>query len=216
MKIGKIGDRPWLVNKAVTIRCGFALSILVGIGAASYLQFLNFKKAQKWVGHTQAVLNQNQEILNLVTDAETGQRGYLLTGKESYLQPYYNAVDTIAPKIKQLRQLVSDNPPQQQRIDGLNLLIESKLPELKQTIYFRQNKKLEAALQLVKTNRGQQLMEEIRQRSAQIAAQENRLLQVRIQQAEAQAQFAAFIIVSSSIVGFGLVLIAGILVNLSR
>lgn len=205
--------RKWLINKTATVGCGFALSILVGIGIASYLQFLNFKKADKWVDRSQAIINKNQEILNLVTDAETGQRGYLLTGNEHYLQPYHRAIDTIALKISLMRQLTSDNPNQQQQIDELRVLVEAKLPELKQTIYLRQNKGLAAALQLVKTDRGMQLMAKIRQRSAQIAMEENRLLQARTQQAEAQAQFTTFTIVLSSVVGFGLVSIAGILVN---
>lgn len=204
------GKRKWLINKTATVGCGFALSILVGIGVASYLQFLNFKKADEWVDHTQAVINQNQEILNLVTDAETGQRGYLLTGNELYLQPYHRAMDTIGLKINLMRQLTADNPNQQRRIDELRALIEAKLPELKQTIYLRQNKGLAEALQLVKTDRGMQLMAEIRQRSAQIAMEENRLLQARTQQAEAQAQFTTYMLVLSSVVGFGLVSIAGI------
>ncbi len=212
MERGK-SDRQWLANKTATVGFGFALAILVGVGVASYLEFLNFKQAEKWVDHTQKVLNQNQELLNLVADAETGQRGYLLTGNERYLQPYRNAVNQVALKIQRLRRLTSDNPSQQRRIAILYLLIEERQAVLKQGVYLRQTKGLAAALQLVKTNRGQQLMEEIRQHSAQIAMEENRLLQVRTQQAETQARFTTVAIVLSSIVGFGLVLIAGILVN---
>lgn len=210
---GSKGNKKWLVNKTVTLGCGFALLLLFSIGVVSYQQFFNFKQSQKWVDHTQTVLNKNQEILNLVTDAETGQRGYLLTGNDRYLQPYHRAVDVIELKITQLRQLISDNPNQQQQLDKLNLLIEAKLPELKQTIYLRQNKGLAEALQVVKTDRGMQLMAEIRTMSAQIAMEENRLLQARTQQTEAQAQLTTFAIVLSSIVGFGLVLIAGIMSN---
>ncbi len=210
---GSKGNKKWLVNKTATLGSGFALLLLVSIGVVSYLQFFNFKQSQKWVDQTQTALNKNQEILNLVTDAETGQRGYLLTGNDRYLQPYHHAVDIIGLKIKQLRQLISDDPSQQQQLDKLNLLVEAKLPELKQTIYFRQNKGLAAALQIVNTDRGMQLMGQIRTISAQIAAQENRLLQVRSQQAEKQAQLTVFVIVLSSVVGFGLVLIAGIMSN---
>lgn len=210
---GSKGNKKWLVNKTATLGYGFALSLLVCIGVVSYLQFFNFKQSQKWVDHTQTVLNKNQEVLKLVTDAETGQRGYLLTGNDRYLQPYRLAVDVIELKIAQLRQLLLDNPSQQRQLDKLNLLIEAKLPELKQTIYLRQKKGFSEALELVKTDRGMQLMDNIRTISAQIAAQENRLLQVRSQQAEKQAQLTVFVIVLSSIVGFGLVLIAGILSN---
>jgi CHASE3 domain sensor protein len=142
----------------------------------SYLDFLNYRKIEAGLRNTYKVLKTNQELINLVTDAETGQRGYLLTKASRYLEPYRTAIKRLDPEIKQLQQLTADNPSQQQRVDALKPLLVAKLAELQQTIDLRSTS-LEAALQVVNTDRGQQLMQQIRKLSDEIAITENQLSQ---------------------------------------
>ncbi len=205
--------QKWLIDKKTTVGFGLALSMLTGIGVFSYLNFLNYQKTNDQVEHTREVLEKNANILTLMTDAETGQRGYLIASEKRYLQPYYLAIDKIEPEIKELRQLTSDNPSQQRRLDILEPLVVAKLTELKETIALRQNQGLEASLQVVKTNRGKQLMDQIRKLNSEIATQENQLLQERSQQQLATAQNTTSLTIAGSILVFGLVLQTLALVN---
>lgn len=149
-----------------------AVAILAGIGVNSYFSLLKFKKDTKWVEHTYQVIKQTEEVLSELKDAETGQRGYLLTGKQSYLEPYHRANSTIHQKAIALRQLTRDNSNQQRRINAVEPLIAKKLAELKQTIDLRNNKELEAALAIVQTDRGKYLMDDIRQLATEIKNKE--------------------------------------------
>lgn len=205
--------KKWFIDKKTTVGFGLALSILIGIGAFSYLNFFNYRKTNDRVAHTREVLETNENILLLITNAETGQRGYLIAGEESYLEPYYIAIKTIEQEIAELRQLTSDNPNQQRRLDILAQLVVAKFAELKETIDLRQNQGLEAALQVVKTNQGKQLMDQIRQINSEIATQENQLLEKRSQQQLALAQNTTFLTIVGSVLVFGLVLQALALVN---
>jgi len=204
--------RKWFIDKKTTAAIGFTLSILVGIGVVSYLNFLNFKQTIDWVEHTHEVIETNENLLFLITNAETGQRGYLLTGEKRYLKPDRIAVE-IALEIKKLRKLTSDNPNQQRRLDALEPLVVTELAELKQTINLR-SKGLAAALQGVKIEREEQLMKEIRKLCDQIATEENQLLQVRSQQKQALFRSIGAEILLGSIVAFGFVIIIiSIMVN---
>jgi CHASE3 domain sensor protein len=206
-------NKKWVIDKKTTVGFGLALSILIGIGAFSYLNFFNYRKTNDRVTHTREVLETNENILLLITNAETGQRGYLLAGEERYLEPYYIAIKRIEQEIKELRQLTSDNANQQRRLDILEQLVVAKLAELKETIDLRQNRGLEAALQVVKTNQGKDLMDQIRQLNSEIATQENQLLEKRSQQQLAIAQNTTSLTIAGSVLVFGLVLQALALVN---
>src|SRR5207244_7999319 len=79
--------------------------------------------ATGWVTHTYEVIEGLQTVLSSLKDAETGQRGFLLVGQESYLEPYTRAVSHIGPEMARLRQLIADNPAQRdllERLDGIS------------------------------------------------------------------------------------------------
>lgn len=185
--------KKWVIDKKTTVGFGLALSILIAIGVFSELNFFNFRENNDRVEHTREVLETNENILVLIINAETGQRGYLIAGEARYLEPYNAALERIDQEIKDLRLLTSDNPNQQRRLDTLEHLLRAKFAELKETIALRQNKGLEASLQVVKTNRGKQLMDEIRQLNYKIATEENQLLQERSEQQLAIAQNTTFL-----------------------
>jgi CHASE3 domain sensor protein len=74
------------------------------------------------VDHTHRVQELSKDVLGRLIDAETGQRGYLLTGREGYLQPFNEASPRITATILQLRSRTADNPGQQSRLDRLSRL----------------------------------------------------------------------------------------------
>jgi CheY-like chemotaxis protein/signal transduction histidine kinase/CHASE3 domain sensor protein len=105
---------------------------------------------------------QIQNVLSSVKDAETGQRGYLLTGDEAYLEPFTSGRAALNGELESLRPLTAGNPDQQQRLDRLRGLIAAKLDELLSTITLKRAGKSEQALAIVNTDRGKLLMDQIR------------------------------------------------------
>ena len=115
------------------------------------------------VTHTHEVLEHIANVLSLLKDAETGQRGYVITGDEAFLEPYQTAVGSVPSVVKELRQLTADNPNQQKRLDQMEPLIAAKMAELKQTIDLRRKGKLEEVTTIVRGGEGKRIMDDLRQ-----------------------------------------------------
>ena len=145
-----------------------ALALLVGVGIFSYWTTTSLIKANDSQRQLRALLHEIQETRSAVLDAETGQRGYLLVGEKSYLEPYQAAVQIAGQQIDRVNQLKNALPGPTDQIDVLQRLVAAKFAELKKTVELRQTKGIEAAMQVVRTNQGQNLMNEIRGVVAQI------------------------------------------------
>ncbi|MHC5721345.1 MAG: CHASE3 domain-containing protein, partial [Nostoc sp.] len=104
--------------------------------------------------HTLGVMDRLESLVSTLKDAETGQRGYLLTGNESYLEPYANARAAAPGELAALRKMLSDNPTQIERLDNVERLSADKFAELAETIALRRAGSAEAALAVVRTDRG--------------------------------------------------------------
>ncbi|MCC5650542.1 response regulator [Nostoc sp. XA013] len=169
---------------------GLASAILVLIGVISYQNTRILIDTSKQVQETQEKINKLKELLSEMKDAETGQRGYILTGQESYLEPYQAVVTNIDPKIAELKNLITDQPSQKKQFTTLESLIAAKLAILKQTIYLRQNQGFEAALQVIQTNQGKHLMDDIRKVIHEIENEDKKLLQQQSQVAKTSAKNA--------------------------
>ncbi|MEH2332646.1 response regulator [Nostoc sp.] len=172
------------------IGVSFALSLatLTTIGLISYQSTNQLVETSRKESHTYQVLSQLEELNLQLTNAETGQRGYVLTGEQRYLEPYNAAIQVLDQKVKDLQNLTTDNPKQQQQLDILQPLITQKLDELKETIDLRQNQGFEASQKVVLTDRGKQLMSEIRKVIQTMEYEENTLLKQRSEKAQAAAR----------------------------
>lgn len=118
----------------------------------------------EWVNHTNEVIIDINEFLSHLKDTETGQRGYLLTGDISYLEPYHDGLGETLKHFAHLKELTSDNPLQQKRLDSVKKLMHLKFDELALTIKLKQNQngKGDEALAIVRQNKGKQYMDDIR------------------------------------------------------
>ncbi|MEH1932603.1 MAG: response regulator [Nostoc sp.] len=172
------------------IGVSFALSLatLTTIGLISYQSTNDLIETSRQENHTYQVLSELEDLNLQVTNAETGQRGYIVTGKQSYLEPYKAATQILAQKVKELQRLTADNPKQQQRLDVLQPLITQKLAELQETIDLRQNQGFEASQKVVLTDRGKSLMDEIRKVIQTMKTEEDALLKQRSEKAQAAGQ----------------------------
>src|SRR5947209_7198525 len=152
------------IGKKIALGFGFTLAILVVFGFFSYRSTAKLIETNRIVAHTHEVLTDLEALLSLMKDAETGQRGYIITGEERYLEPYQAALVNLNQASKNLRRLVADNPDQQRRLDALEPFIAQKLDELKETIDLRKEKEkgFDAALRVIRTDRGKKAMDDAR------------------------------------------------------
>jgi PAS domain S-box-containing protein len=116
----------------------------------------------------QATVQRLEAIVTTAGDAETGQRGYLLTGDEKYLAPYTNALSQMHSRVSALRQDVAEGFVSREEVDKIDQLISAKLSELAQTVALKRQHRDEEALAIVQTDRGKQLMDEIRNACSQL------------------------------------------------
>lgn len=127
------------------------------------------------------------DLLATVTDAETGQRGYVLTGEEPYLDTYNSAAGRIEVTLQQLRNMSANRPYQKVRVAALEPWVKAKMRELAKTVQLRRTNGLAAALAVVNSGRGKQYMDEIRAACGAIQESAHQREQHFAQVAEASA-----------------------------
>jgi len=166
----------WSIGTKIGSAFGLALVAMIVVGAVSYDSTTKLIESAEWVRHTHEVLNGLDEVLSAFKDAETGQRGYIITGEARYLEPYEGARDVIDQKLKRLRELTSDNPNQQQRLTALEPLVSSKFTELQETIDIRKQEGFGPAEKVVVTDKGKNAMDSIRKVVGVMVEEETALL----------------------------------------
>ena len=195
---------------------GFVLAVIAVllVSLVSYQSLVNSQSSGQNLAKTIEVLAQMNLVLSTLKDAETGQRGYLLTGSENYLEPYLNAKAQIDGEFDALRALMADRPQQKKRLEELTALSGQKMHELGQTVDLRRAGQADAALALVKTNRGKVYMDRMRIVVGEMEASERQLVAKRSDEWQSAATFALAVTFGGSAILF--VLIAGAAVVASR
>lgn len=205
----------WTFGRKIAI--GFALSIalLVIIGGVAYRSLVGLVDTSHSVTHTQAVLESQAQLLSLMTDAETGARGFVIAGSESFLEPYQAALEAVPAEVKNLRTLTADNPNQQKRLDQAEQLIAGKLAKLKSYVDLRRTKGLDAAVRALARGEGRELMDDLRAVLAEMEREERALLKQRVDEAEATATTAKLTIAYGTLLCLLVVIAAGVLITRS-
>lgn len=169
-----------------------AVALLAASAAAVILSLAQVKQTRALVLRTAEILQTTETLQRNLRTAETGQRGYLLTGDPSYLAPYEQARRRIPDNLERLRALVRD-PGQVRRLAALAPLMEAKLRELHVTVELGRRSRA-AALQVVRTGEGQRHMQAFEAAAAEFQAAEQDLMAARMaadQRAAEQAAVAA-------------------------
>jgi len=200
----------WSVGTKIGAGYALALIILIILGLVSYRNTTGLIEAAKMETHTYQVLENLERVVSALKDAETGQRGYLITGKDRYLEPYQTGTSEVNQTIQHLRELTADNPKQQRRLDALGPLIAAKLAELKETIDLRKTKGFDAALKVVLTDKGKKAMDDIRKVVADMGDEERMLLEQRNNKEKASSNTTISVIVYGIPLAFVLLTLAGL------
>jgi CHASE3 domain sensor protein len=199
------------------IAAGFAISLvlLMAIGTVAYASLSKLTRTSQWVTHTHEVLEHIAGVLSLLKDAETGQRGYVITGEETFLEPYQTGSAEVQGVLKELRKLTEDNPRQQKRLDAIEPLVAAKLAELKQTVDLRRSGDFDGAVKIVRGGEGKRFMDEVRRTLDEMDGEERGLLQQRAEEGDAAASGAKSVIVWGTLLCLGCVVFAGALITRS-
>ena len=134
------------------------------------------------VAHTEEVLTELSLTLSSLTNAETGQRGFLLTGQDRYLEPYQQAETKIPRHLERLKTLTQDNPLQKSRLQDLEAGAEEKLAQLSDSIVAFQKHGPDAARRIVESDRGKTIMEILHRRVGEIESIEREMPAQRLKQ----------------------------------
>jgi signal transduction histidine kinase/CheY-like chemotaxis protein/CHASE3 domain sensor protein len=188
---------------------GFSLAVIAVVIMAllSYQSLQAAAQSARNLAQSVEVLAELESLLSTLKDAETGQRGFLLTGEENYLEPYTNARAALPVELERARPLLSDRAGQLRQLEILAAVAKQKMDELESTIVERRAGRPDAALAIVRTDRGKVYMDRIRSIIADMEKSEREL----IAQRGAEAKHAATVSLAVSWGGafMLLVLIAG-------
>src|SRR6266478_3071396 len=178
------GKLKWKMERRLVL-WGFvvAAAILVFVGLDSYLHTVRVDEAADARKRSyEAELKLDEVVVARLVDAETGQRGYLLTGDDAYLEPYREAIKNLDQVMGQLKDLTAGNPNQQKQLQTLEPLIERKLAELQMSIDLRRKEGFAVANQVVIAGHGKELMDQIRVVLGEMREKGNDLRRIRTQE----------------------------------
>src|SRR6266516_2459758 len=168
-------SRPILISfglaSTALVMCGLLLLEWKG-GTAAVESF-------EWVSRTLEIQRELATVEARISEAESGQRGYLLTGQAAFLAPYNSATSEVSTRLANLRRLVADNSAQLRRLLIIESLSRTKLAELDSTIKLERAGRRDAAVSIVKTTHSDSLMTAIRSGLQSMTADEASLLRGR-------------------------------------
>jgi PAS domain S-box-containing protein len=197
-------------TRGLAVAIGLLVAALLVDAAATIYNIREVATNVEWVSHTHEVLAKLEAALSSLKDAETGQRGYLLTGEPAYLEPYRDAVSRFPVQLAELRQLTLDNPAQTARLLRVEQLAGERLTILRRAIdVFEAEpdraRALSAARRSGLSGEGKRVMDTLRDEVAQMQRAERELLQERAATSRAGARTALATTLVALALGLGLV-----------
>jgi methyl-accepting chemotaxis protein len=177
-------ERSWTIGQQIAVGFGISLLMVLLLGVSSFRSTKAMLRTSYEVDEAHASLVDLEQFLSSLKDAESGQRGYVITGQEALLAPYTAAVTVVQKELDDLTALISDSPTQRQRLDKLKPELDAKLAEMRDVIELRRREGPEAAARLVAEGRGKRSMDAIRAIIAEMITEEQHALRERAQEAE--------------------------------
>ncbi|MEY2936733.1 MAG: hypothetical protein RL033_7482 [Pseudomonadota bacterium] len=191
----------WAFGKKVGAGFSFAAAALVLFAVVGSRTTTTLIEDNHWVQHTYQVRATLAELLSSMKDAETGARGYVITGQDGFLEPYRAALVETERSITQVRSLTVDNPVQQRRLEALVPLVAERLADAKRVIDLRTSGGYEAASKAVSAAVGKELMDRVRAAVTEMDREEKQLLDTRLLDAKGAAESARAVLLWGSVIG---------------
>lgn len=156
-------------NRNLRLGYGFSIVILLVVSLVSYITLLGLLRSNRAVVHNDQVIEQLEKVLSVMKDAETGQRGFLLTGQANYLEPYNGAYHTALKLTDDLTRVTTDDDRQHANINGIRRLLSQRLDILQRMV---QKKQRGEQITTADLDAGKSAMDELRRSIARAEAGE--------------------------------------------
>ena len=200
---------------------GFSIPILL-MAVVAYFVSTSFQAAvetSEWVQHTHEVIAHGNGLGKLIVDMETGERGFLITGKEEFLEPFEASRKSWNEKIDRLAELVSDNPEQVKRVESIDALAKKWLevaarPEMETRRRVRDGgSSVGDVAALIESRTGKQIIDSIREKLDGFIGAETDLMKIRTWKAEETSSYAITITILGTGIAILLVVLTALLVS---
>jgi signal transduction histidine kinase/ActR/RegA family two-component response regulator len=205
----------YIVARANFMVFGVLVAVLLLVGGMTWDRFQAARTAREWWEHSFQVLAAVKDLNLAIRQAETGQRGYVLTGKDEYLTPYKEAVEHVGFLQGELQRLTADNPIEQDRLRSLSSVVQRKMEEMAQTVELRRSVGFDSALRIVQTDVGRDLTVEIEAKLSTIVADEHNLLLERQAVLDSRGAWVRGLVLGGSAIAILALLWAARLLNLA-
>ncbi len=183
---------------------GLAFLVVAIFGLFSFIDTSRVQFEERQITKIFAIREATHKLLSTVKEIETAQRGFIITGQQHYLEPYFSGLNEIETELNGLKALIDDRPPQQTRVDTLEKLIEEKKRVLKQTIDLRTSSEnpeeaFKKAQELVVTDAGKQIMDRIKSVTQEILDNESSQHEQKRRESNNRAAYTKTLIVGGNI-----------------
>ncbi|MDI1442951.1 CHASE3 domain-containing protein [Polyangium sp. 6x1] len=205
--------KSWTVGQQIAAGFLLPLLILIALGTFSYRSTQRLLATSESVTHAHEELTGLSSFLASLDETETGKRGYVITGREDFLQPYHTGKRGVTAELRQLEELFGADADQKERIVQLRPLVEERLREIDETIEARRIRGFDAALKLVVEGNGPKVMEQIRRIVTDMKTHEQKLLTERNSEAKQAAMWLSQILLFGTLVAVVIVAGVGMLVT---
>ena len=205
------------IDRTTLLAIMIPMVALLFVGFISYVNTIQFIQRDALDDRINLIIQRLEHLVSDVTDAETGQRGYIITDAPDYLQPYNSALRDIRDQFGSLDMMIANEPSNQQlSLNDLNILkglIEAKLAELNQTITLRQSHGFNAALPIILCNRGKIVMDNIRATALDIENQQKNLVAMYTNQSQSYAQNITYTIIITTLFAAAVICVSVFVIN---
>jgi signal transduction histidine kinase len=205
------------VDKITLLAIAIPMVALLLVGYISYQNTIQFIQRDNLADRINLIIQRLEHLITTITDAETGQRGFIITNRVDYLDPYNSAIRQVHGQLANLGMLIANEPINQQislnELNALKGLIQAKLSELNQTITLRQSHGINAALPIILSDRGKILMEKIRSTGSDIQNQLNSTLSTVTTKTQAYSQALADTIIIGTLLAAGIIGVSLFVIN---
>ncbi|MFH0794738.1 MAG: CHASE3 domain-containing protein, partial [bacterium] len=205
--------KNWSIKRKIYLGFGIAvLLMLIVSGTAFWTLSYYLADTIRLVNHTYEVISAIERLQSTLQDAQRGQRGYLLTEKESYLEPYHAAIKVVDSQVTALRRMVADNPKQLARLDSVVSQIDDEFKTLTEIIGIQKKEGFKAAQAQVLKDQEKLAMDDIRKKLLEMKNEEQTLLAQRSERTAfgvklATAVFLFGVLIALGVIGFSVLVI---------
>jgi PAS domain S-box-containing protein len=186
------------LERKIAFGFGAAVLVLLLVTGAAWWNVSRFQSTHFWVEHTREVLSRLEQTLSDILSMQASTRGFVLTGNDEVLLPYHQASVRLEALLNDLRDLLSDDPPQQTRLARLEPLAIRAREIMLERIAARRSRGLDAAAETAVYLEGQRVVENFRQTVREMVADERRILDDRLIRVRKLGKFTVFAIVGAS------------------